>query len=213
MDSSGNVNTILPTQLEGSAGYQDQYFYTGSDGAMTFFCPEDGAHTADSSYPRSELREMNADGTEANWAIAGANILSATLEVINVTDRVAIGQIHIGTALQSGVAASTKPLLELFYNDTGSIDLAIEQTPAGDDEIFYYVGKAALGQQFSYSIELDGNDTITMTFNGVKTTYTAPSSFNPYGMYFKAGDYLQTTGTSSTVGATVAIYGLNVVHQ
>ncbi len=40
-----------------------------------------------------------------------------------------------------------------------------------------------------------------------------PSSFNGYGMYFKAGDYDQTAGTDPTVGATVKFYALQVSHE
>jgi hypothetical protein len=32
-------------------------------------------------------------------------------------------------------------------------------------------------------------------------------------MYFKAGDYDQSAGSSSTVGATVHFYALSVVHM
>jgi hypothetical protein len=32
-------------------------------------------------------------------------------------------------------------------------------------------------------------------------------------MYFKAGDYDQSVGTSSTVGAKVQFYALSVVHK
>jgi hypothetical protein len=111
------------------------------------------------------------------------------------------------------VASSTKPLLELFYYSDGSIQLGIEQTPAGGNEVLHGIGTVPLGTEFSYSIELDGNDTLTMTLNGVTSTYTVPSAFNGYGMYFKAGDYLQATGTSSTVGGTVAFYALSVTHK
>ena len=51
--------TILPAQLEGPNGYHDTYFFTDpTDGSMSFWDPENGVTTANSSYPRSELREM-----------------------------------------------------------------------------------------------------------------------------------------------------------
>jgi hypothetical protein len=109
--SAGSPTTVSPAALV--AGFHDSYFFTDpNDGAMTFWDPESGVTTADSSYPRSELREMNGDGSPANWPVTGTSTLSATVAVTEVPDHVCIGQIHIGTAIQSGLAASTKPLLE-----------------------------------------------------------------------------------------------------
>jgi hypothetical protein len=99
--------TITSAQLQ--AGYTDSYFYTGSDGAMTFWDPETGIPTTNSKYPRCELREMQPDGTtQANWAVTGTgtNILSATLEVVEVPTKVVVGQIHIGSALGDAAASS-----------------------------------------------------------------------------------------------------------
>src|SRR5580704_14971261 len=68
--SPGSPTTVGNAALEG--GFHDRYFYTDpADGAMTFWDPESGVTTANSSYPRSELRELNADGTQANWPVAG----------------------------------------------------------------------------------------------------------------------------------------------
>jgi hypothetical protein len=210
--SAGNPTTIAPTALED--GFQDAYFFTDTtDGAMSFFDPENGVTTADSSYPRSELREMNTDGTAANWAIAGTNTLSATLAVTQVPDHVCVGQIHIGTAIEAGLAASTKPLLELYYYASGAIDLGIEDSPAGT-QTSYSITTVPLGTRFSYAIQLTGAGTITLTLNGTPHAYTMPPSFDGYGMYFKAGDYDQTADADAgaTVGATVKFYALQVSH-
>ncbi len=44
------------------------YFYTATDGAMTFWCPVNGGTTSGSSYPRSELRELlNTNNDNINW--------------------------------------------------------------------------------------------------------------------------------------------------
>jgi Alginate lyase len=210
--SPGSPTTILPAALEGPNGYHDTYFFTDpTDGAMTFWDPENGVTTANSDYPRCELRELNANGTAANWPIAGTNTLSATVEVVKVPDHVCVGQIHIGSAIQAGLAASTKPLLELYYYGTGDIELGIEDSPAGSQTV-HDVGNVPLGTKLSYTIQLAGDGTITLVVNGVTSTFTMPASFNGYGMYFKAGDYDQTVGTDGTVGATVKLYALHVSH-
>jgi len=210
--SPGAPTTILPAALEGPKGFHDSYFYTDpTDGAMTFWDPEDGVMTANSSYPRSELREMTASGAAANWPVAGTNTLSVSVAVTQVPDHVCVGQIHLGTAIQSGLAASTKPLLELYYYATGKLELGIEDGPTGNQTV-HDITTIPLGTKFSYTIVLAGDGTITLVVDGATSTFTMPASFNGYGMYFKAGDYDQTAGTSGSVGATVKIYALAVSH-
>jgi hypothetical protein len=64
----GRPKVIGPTRLVGPDGYQDEYFFTSpADGAMTFCDPENGVSTPHSHYPRSELRELNAAGSDASW--------------------------------------------------------------------------------------------------------------------------------------------------
>ncbi|GIH20392.1 polysaccharide lyase family 7 protein [Rugosimonospora africana] len=206
--SPGAPTTILPSQLKGPNGFQDAYFYTDpNDGAMTFWDPENGVTTPNSNYSRSEFREMTASGAAANWFSPGTHKLSATLKVTQVPSHVAVGQIHLGSG------GSTKPLLELFYYSNGNIEMAIEQTPAGGNEVQHLAGNVPLGTEWSYTIGLSGN-TISLVINGGATqTWPMSTTFNGYGMYFKAGDYDQTSGSSSTVGATVAFYALNISHS
>jgi hypothetical protein len=195
--------------LEGPNGFQDAYFYTDkNDGSMTFWDPENGVASSSSNYPRSELREMTAQGTAAYWAIAGTHTLSATLTVSEVPDHVCVGQIHAGT----GTPPTTKPLLELFYYANGNIVMAIEGSPTGP-EAQHQAGSAPLGTQWSYVIGLSGGNVISLILDGGPAqTWTMPASFSQETMYFKAGDYDQSTGTSSTVGARVHFYALGFSH-
>jgi hypothetical protein len=178
---------------------------------MTFWDPESGVTTANSDYPRSELRELNADGSKANWPIAGTNTLSASVAVTQVPDHVCIGQIHVGSPLQSGLAASTKPLLELYYDRNGDIKVGIEDSPTGG-QTSHDIINVPLGSVFSYTLQLTGDGTITVIVNDAAYTSSVPSSFVGYGQYFKAGNYDQTAGSDATVGATVKFYALKVLH-
>jgi Alginate lyase/Carbohydrate binding module (family 35) len=206
--SPGSPTTILPAQLEGANGYSNPaYFWTDkTDGSMTFWDPGAGVTTQNSDYARSELREMNADGSAANWPLSGTHKLSATLRIVSVTKSVCVGQVHLGTG-----GSSTKPLLELYYAPSGAITLGTENSPAGD-QTRHSVGTVALGTQWSYVIEVSGN-TITLTINGTTTTYSIPSSFDAYNMYFKAGDYNQSSSSSTTNGAKVKFYALTASHS
>ncbi|MFF9408600.1 polysaccharide lyase family 7 protein [Streptomyces anandii] len=205
--SPGSPTTIPSSRLRGAHGYQDAYFYTDTrDGAMTFWAPEKGVTTPNSHYARSELRETNRDGSPANWALGGSHRLSATLRVVSVTSNVCVGQIHLGTG-----GSSTKPLLELYYHANGDIVLGTENSPSGG-QTPHPVGHVPVGKTWSYTIAVSGGDTIDLTVNGSTTHYSVPSSFKQYKQYFKAGSYNQSSSDSTTKGARVAFYGLNVSH-
>ncbi|WP_030984421.1 polysaccharide lyase family 7 protein [Streptomyces sp. NRRL WC-3744] len=205
--SPGKPTTIPSSRLQGANGYQDAYFYTDTrDGAMTFWAPEKGVTTPNSKYARSELREMNRDGSAADWALSGNHRMSATLRVVSVTKNVCVGQIHLGSG-----GSSTKPLVELYYHAGGDIVLGTEDSPAGG-QTQHSVGHVSPGKTWSYTIAVSGGNTIDLTVNGTTTHYAIPSSFKPYKQYFKAGSYNQSSSDSTTNGARVAFYGLTVSH-
>ncbi|PKW11761.1 Alginate lyase [Streptomyces sp. 1222.5] len=205
--SPGRPTTVPSSRLQGPNGYQDAYFYTDTrDGAMTFWAPEKGVTTPNSNYARSELREMNRDGSAADWALAGSHRMSATLRVVSVTKNVCVGQIHLGSG-----GSSTKPLLELYYHANGDIVLGTENSPSGG-QTPHTVGHVSVGKTWNYTIAVSGGDTVDLTVNGTTTHYGIPSSFKPYKQYFKAGSYNQSSSDSTTKGARVAFYGLTVSH-
>ncbi|WP_320785235.1 polysaccharide lyase family 7 protein [Streptomyces sp. CRN 30] len=202
--SSGSPTTISPSQLAG--GYEDDYLYTDTDGALTFWSPEAGVTTPNSKYPRSELREMDPGGSSANWSLDGTHRMSATLRVVSVTSNVCVGQIHLGEG-----GGSTKPLLELYYRSNGDIVLGTENSPAGGQTL-HDVGNVPVGEKWSYTIGVSGGDTIDLTVNGETTHYPIADSFKSYQQYFKAGAYNQSASDSTTKGARVAFYSLDVTH-
>ena len=120
-DGNGLSDTASETELD--SGFTDQYFYTGPAGGMVFRSTIAGAKTsANSSYTRSELREMLRRGNTGistrgvnrnNWILGyqpdpgvpvggRGGVLKGTLAVNHVTTtgdrnqvgRVIIGQIH-----------------------------------------------------------------------------------------------------------------------
>jgi hypothetical protein len=206
--SPGSPTTILPSQLEGANGYQNPaYFWTDkNDGSMTFWDPESGVTTPNSSYARTELREMNSNGTAADWALGGNNTLSAELRVVSVTSNVCVGQVHLGSG-----GTSTKPLVELYYHSNGNIYLGTENSPSGGQTL-HYITNVGLGVHWTYVINVTGY-TINLTVNGSKTSYSIPASFDAYHQYFKAGDYNQSSSSSTTNGAKVKFYSVTVSHS
>ncbi|MFJ2958218.1 polysaccharide lyase family 7 protein [Streptomyces sp. NPDC087270] len=206
--SPGSPTTIPSSQLQGDDGFQDSYFYTDTrDGAMTFWAPEKGVTTPNSNYARSELREMNSNGSAADWSLGGSHKLNATLRVVSVTSNVCVGQIHLGSG-----GSSTKPLIELYYHANGDIVAGVENSPSGG-QTTHTVGHVSIGKTWSYTIAVSGGDTIDLTVNGSTTHYAIASSFDAYKQYFKAGSYNQSSSDSTTNGARVAFYGLTVSHS
>jgi Alginate lyase len=206
--SPGSPDTIQPAQLKGANGYRNPaYFWTDkNDGSMTFWAPEKGVTTPNSNYARSELREMNADGSAADWALAGNHTLSAQLRIASVTKNVCVGQVHLGTG-----GSSTKPLLELYYHANGDIYLGTENSPDGG-QTTHKITNVAVGTKWTYVVNVTGKK-INLTVNGARTSYSIPSSFNAYKQYFKAGSYNQSSSDSTTNGAKVKFYSLTVSHS
>jgi hypothetical protein len=206
--SPGSPTTIQPAQLKGASGYSNPaYFWTDkTDGSMTFWAPEKGVTTPNSNYARSELREMNSNGSAADWTLAGNHTLSAELRVVSVTKNVCVGQVHLGSG-----GSSTKPLLELYYHSNGDIYLGTENSPDGGQTL-HYITNVAVGAHFTYVINVTGNK-INLTVNGAKSSYSIPTSFNAYKQYFKAGSYNQSSSDSTSNGAKVKFYTLTVAHS
>jgi hypothetical protein len=206
--SPGSPTTIPPSQLKGPNGYTNPaYFWTDkNDGSMTFWDPESGVTTPNSNYARTELREMNAGGSSADWSLSGTHRLTANLRIVSVTSNVCVGQIHLGTG-----GSSTKPLLELYYRPNGDIYLGTENSPDGGQTL-HHVGNVPLGTRWSYVIAIVSGR-IQLTVNGTTTSYAIPSAFNQYHQYFKAGDYNQSSSSSTSKGAKVKFYTLTVSHS
>lgn len=203
----GRPTTIPSSKLQGDNGFQDDYFYTDKkDGAMTFWAPEKGVTTPNSKYARSELREMNSDGSAADWPLDGAHSLNATLRVMSVTKNVCVGQIHLGSG-----GNSTKPLAELYYRSNGDIVLGTENSPEGGQTL-HPITNVPVGKTWSYTLAVSGGNTIDLTVNGRSTHYDIPEPFFQYKQYFKAGSYNQSSSDSTEKGARVGFYGLTVSH-
>ena len=186
--STGHPDTISSSQLQG--GYQDpghHYFFTESgDGAMVMKDPGvNCVTTPNSAHCRTELREVNpSNGSAASWdPNAATNRLKATVVVTVPGTEVVIGQIHIDDSV------SSKPVCELFYNNNGDLNIGVEQTRAGGNEIRTYLGNVPVGQQFTYEIEYYQNQ-LKVAINGTFHTLSTYSLDAPPS-YFKAGAYGQ----------------------
>lgn len=201
-------------------GYESQYFRRNADGSISFWVPVNGSRTEDARYPRSELRETQADGTLSYWHYNGAdNYLSAVLSVEQVPseNKIVIGQIH--SKDQPG--SENDPLLKLQYHylrGNGRIEALLRKRP-GDTEVENIVlaENVDLGERFGYDLRItpSGKLGITITSKGDDgNLYRELSGYwEPQKLYFKAGAYIQDNYGPDNEGGRVTFYWLNSLHR
>ncbi|SJN29022.1 Alginate lyase precursor [Vibrio casei] len=182
----GYATSIKENEL--AASYEDDFFYTGSDGGMVFYTPVKGYKTSENTkYVRTELREMlrrgdtskSTSGAENNWAFSSISsgvqsdfagidgTLKATLAVNHVTTtssndeqvgRIVVGQIH---------AKNNEPI-RLYYhklpnNSKGAIYFAHETSKSdGGNETWYNLLGSMVNSSGSLSSTSNPSDGIEL---------------------------------------------------
>lgn len=217
VDSSGGFSGTA-VEVKDLSGYQNsKYFYTGSDGAMVFYAPVNGATTSGSSYARSELREMNGT-SKAAWTLSTGGFMSATLEVDAAPMRdgqgrkIVVGQIH----------GQDDELVRLYWQDN-KLYFANDQS-GSDNEEHNFTFKAAdgsapdvsLNEKFSYTINAKGNvlDVDIYADGKVYHSHTTINSvWQSDTFYFKAGAYLGANETNGSGYGQTSFYALSFNHN
>src|SRR5438105_5541581 len=163
----------LPTTAEVSnprlAGFTDTSFRTVQAVQFTAHCgdrPQPG-----SKYARSELREMNADGSNASWSSsAGTHELTATMRIT-----------HLPTVKPSLICAqihSTTDYL-ILVQLTGTV-LAVRYI---DEVVGVLDNDYRLGSNFDLKL-VAANGYVDVFYNGAQKAHHA---MRQSGCYFKAG--------------------------
>jgi poly(beta-D-mannuronate) lyase len=195
-DNNGKADSIQEKEL--SNGYEhSEWFYTASDGGMVFKAPVDAPKTSiNTSYTRSELREMLRRGETSvsaqginknNWVFSSYSssdksaaggidgLLTATLKIDHVTTtgdsaqigRVIVGQIH---------AKDDEPA-RLYYrllpgNSKGSIYLA-HGSNGGSEQKYNLIGcSSSSASEFSDGIALGEMFSYSIKVTGNTLTVT-----------------------------------------
>jgi len=194
----GDPDIVPPGQL--AAGFENEYFQLNDahDGVV-FTAPVDGATTRNSSYPRSELREMN--GTEeAAWSnTSGTHMLRVTAAVTALPEskpELVTAQIHGGDDDILQIRHEGNQLMVQYADGTKTVTL----------DRNYKLGTA-------YDIEIAAaENTVRVRYNG-QPKVDLQLSGNAW--YFKAGAYVQSNiskGDAANATGQVIIYSLNVEH-
>ncbi len=204
-DAYGTANVLSPVVYTNSAnpdycnGQLTNYFYTAADGAMTFWAPDTGSTTPNSTHARSEL------SNQTFFEVGGVHTMDAQCKVLQVTGsgKVCIGQIK--TFSPNGQACM------LLYNN-GTIYANFWPTVGGSSIQYTFPLTVNLGDPISYRIQ-EANSVVSITVNSITHSVTLDSTYDHANIgsqfYFKAGCYSQNTDyTSSTSGSKVAFYSL-----
>ena len=210
--SGSSVDEKIPALLV--AGFTNAYFYTGPDGSMVFWAPDNGASTSGSTHPRSELRErINPSNDSANWLLYGAHTLNGQCKVWQIpsdTRKVIIGQIHAVNSV------SNLPTVKIQFNN-GTLEGTVKTISTNDssDTKFTY-GFVGLSNNITYQIKVV-NGLISIAINGKTNSlnvFQSDPAYTNVQQYFKAGSYNQTDDpcNCSTDGARVAFYSLTMSH-
>ena len=223
IDSSGGTSGVAAT-ISDLTNFTSPYFYANADGSMTFLAPVTGATTQNSYGPRSELRELNPNGTLAAWNLSQGGTMSATLAVNQLPTlldgsqgKVIVGQIH----------GQSHELIRL-YDDAGKIyfknDHPASNYPGSVFQLTDAAGKhpvVGLNEKFSYSIDAHGSTLTVKVYIG-NDVYTSVTNIDPTWqsdtLYFKAGVYDGDTATpgvdlkQATGAGQTTFYGLDMSH-
>jgi len=181
------------------------FYLNTSTNAMTFWAPENGAHTSGSLYPRSELRELAPGFPNGDWkAATGTHQMNVTLSVLKLPQdgSIVIGQVHA-----DGVSGSCSVVLELEYT-SGPLIAHTRDSSCGNVQTT--VGHSSVGAEIEYQVEVKNNQLTVKTNTGSTSTTTI---HNTYPIYFKVGSYVQDSASSSTQGGTVAVTKVSVSHK
>jgi hypothetical protein len=206
-------------------------FYTDPvTGGMVFRCPNLAGTTANTSYSRTELREMldpgNTSARDAanNWTTADGGTLRATLRVDRVSTtgddgkvgRVIIGQIH---------GDDSEPIRLYFHQKPGEARGRIYAAHDTADNVNSYSpdivpntgGEGiALGETFSYEIRLVDTRLTTVIRREGKADATHVKDIDPdyrgENLYFKAGVYNQNNTGESGDHVQATFFALTHAH-
>jgi len=188
-----------PTQITMPrlAAYSDPSFQVVS--AVQFTAPVDGGVQVGAKYPRSELREMNSDGTPAQWSTTmGRHCMEVVQRISHlpmVKSELVAGQIHDANEYVVLILLKRAELSVKYQGATiGLLDAA-------------YV----LGTVFTLRIEATGGF-IDVFYNGEQKAHQADVR---QGCYFKAGCYPQSNlskGGSPGDYGQVEIIRLTIDH-
>ncbi|MGF9764124.1 polysaccharide lyase family 7 protein [Microvirga sp. 0TCS3.31] len=217
VDQGGSLSGTA-IEVQNLSSYKNsKYFYTGSDGAMVFYAPVNGATTKGSSYARSELREMSGS-EKAAWDLSKGGFMSATLEVDAAPNRDGIG----GRLVVGQIHGQDDELVRLYW-ENGTVYFVNDQAGSGNSETKFTLKdntgatpNVSLNEKFSYTINAKGS-TLDVDVYADGKVYESSTKINSVWQsdtfYFKAGAYLGANESNGSGAGQASFYALDVNHD
>lgn len=215
------ARTLKTTELLPSAtmsrGYETEFFRsvfvdgTGArpDAAVMFWCPVTGAlSSATTDSPRTEFRHQRQSGTNDGWTTADGSPVTMTVEC-RLTQlppqrgSVVVAQVHgFRMTDASGALVNAPPLLLVIVEPlaAGGYQVRAKLRRSADDSRTGYDNHVLM--KFA---SLDTWLTLQVWVRDMKvwingTDFAIDPTWRDIGQYFKAGVYLDETGTDATQG-------------
>jgi hypothetical protein len=198
--SAGDPDTVRQPELD---GYSSRFFQVDPRGdGVVCTANAGGVTTKNSTYPRSELREMN--GAEmASWSNrAGTHTLSvrqAVTELPKAKPELVTAQIHDAESDVMEVRLEDRRLIAQYGGAEGA------------KKEFVVDPDYALGTPYDLRLVATGGR-IDVVYNGKPAGSIAESGS---GWYFKTGSYLQSNtekGDAADAVGKVVLYQVDVTH-
>lgn len=203
-------------------GYEGPNFYVDQmDGGIVMSSPVDGFKTGNTTYSRSELREL-IDGKTAsvNWYWKGTHILRTSEMVTEVPSngKTIVSQIHGIWPNGENGPVLIKVQYEYLTKSVGVFIKTAAYNSAADKK--FYFPNVDLNQRFDTEIKIvEGVAYVTISSNGRSETYAYDflgndSSWESQLGYFKVGNYVQDSVKDyEGEGATVKVYKIETFHD
>lgn len=198
--SPAGADSIYPL-----SNYQyDPWFIAPSSTTVRFRANAGGATTSGSYYPRSELRELNSDGTAAAW-----DPMDGIQHVMSVKESISAGTLSVKPQVVGAqIHDSSDDIIEIRYErasgTSGTLFVESQGTNVGTLSSTYVEGTA-----FNLTIRADSRG-IAVYYNGVNKLSGFWPASSVGGWYFKAGAYVQSNTSN---GEASAAYGEVVISS
>jgi len=241
-NNNGSPDEYQPTQLVNS-GYRTleavkPYMYDDTTDASIVFYTFPDISTTNSSYSRTELRELiNPSNSRDNWTLLEGGIMTGRLKVDRISENtqssaayhnVIVMQIH-GIISQEDMAAHNftsnngPPLLKMYWkdgylwahkkslvNEATQGDALLNVSSSTWTDIKHNFGYVGF-EPFNFKITASEGKLELQLNNETSFVYQDVSLEKwPFENYFKAGNYL--VSTDATAFSYIKYYNLNVMH-
>lgn len=151
-------------------------------GHENFWCSVLGGTSGSSSSPRTEMREVEADGTPYNFdPMVGVHKLSGTVrtELAPTSLKVIIGQIH--------AYGAPNPFLMVSWWKN---EIRIDARPTSDANTVTLARiPCSLSQARKYALEVN-NGMLSWNLSGLMGSLGIDASWSQFPFYFKRGSYV-----------------------